>query len=62
MDTRIRALAFSIHGSIDCAMNSLVWKDHPDAIEDLRNAQDILDVILDLVGDKDDPDELDFDY
>ena len=57
---RIRALALSIDGEIDCAMYSLVWKENPDVIENLNNARELLQCVLEQLGDPDDPDELDF--
>lgn len=57
---KIRALCKSADGSIDLAMNELVWAEHPVAIEALQDARQLIDTIMDQLGDEDGLDELDF--
>ena len=60
-NSKLRALLQSADMNIDCAMNSLVYKENPSVFEDLNNARDLISVALDSLGHPDDPGELDFD-
>lgn len=57
---RLRALLIASDSEIDCAMNSLVWAENKQVMEDLSNARELIKVALESLGDPDDPEELDF--
>lgn len=59
-NSKLRALLQSADMNIDCAMNSLVYRENPQVYEDLNNARDLISLALDSLGDPDDPEELDF--
>lgn len=59
-DAKTRALANSIYNSIECALCDLVWNEHPIIVEELKNAQELCEIILGQLQDPDDPEELDF--
>ena len=44
---KLKALAQAVWSEIDCAQNDLVWRDHPQTIESLTNAKELLEVIMD---------------
>lgn len=58
-EERIKALCQSIYNEIDFALNDIVWRDHPQVVESLTNAKELLEVVLE--GLSEDPEELNFD-
>ena len=57
---KLRALARSTLLELDCAMNDLVWQDHPEVIESLNNAKELVEIILEAHEDEDEIEELEF--
>lgn len=57
---RIRALCQAAWTEVDCAMNDLVWRDNPDVFESLKNAKELIEVVMEDFSDED-PEELNFD-
>ena len=56
---KLRALLTAISTEIDCAMNDLVWREHPLVIESLTNAKELASMVIEDCHDE--LEELNFD-